>query len=230
MEKRVPGLVSIVVPCWNRRQYIRTCLEHLAQQTYRPIEIIIVDDGSSDGTMDVVNRWRNSVPADLRSRVIIARVQRNMGYPGAVTTALFMTRGEFIAFQDSDDYSHPNRLRKQVNFLRAHANVGIVGSSYRVVHRNRVEWKTAPNWLKYGVANIRKSYSAGSHCITIGSVMMRGRIFDRLGGMTRRVRGAEDWALIANYLSHGVKADNINEVLYFIRRHPQQMSNAYYKK
>lgn len=229
-HRRIPGLVSVIVPCWNRRDYIETCLNYLAKQTYRNIEIIVVDDGSTDDTVNVFKRWRERQQERLKSRICLISVPRNMGYAGAMTTGMFMSRGEYIALQDSDDYSHPTRLTKQIDYLKQHPDVGLVGSSYRVVHKGHVDWSTAPNWLRYGVDNVRRSYAAGAHCITVGSVMLRGRLFDRYGGMNRRAKGAEDWAFVADYLGHGVKADNLRKVLYFIRRHPKQRSITFYKK
>jgi len=226
--KRVPGLVSVVIPCWNRKQYIRDCLDRLAKQTYGNMEIIVVNDGSTDGSADVVRHWRDA-SGRLKRRIVLINLPRNIGYAGAVTVGMFATRGEFIALQDSDDYAHPERMRKQVNHLRKHPRIGIVGTNYRVVESGRVQWNKQPGWLAFGEKNVHARYRRGSHCLTVGSTMIRGRAFDRVGGMNRRVNGAEDWELIDHYIQKGVRVDNLMDVLHFVRRHAGQRSRKFYR-
>ena len=228
-NKRVAGLVSVVIPCWNRQAYIKECLQQLAHQVYKNIEIIIVDDASTDGTMKVARQWKSTQRNSLQSRVCIVGLPRNVGYAGAMSIGMYLARGEFIALHDSDDYSHPLRLQKQVHYFRRHANMGILGTNYRVVSGGHVRWKEQPSWIAFGSSNVRSRYKAGSHCITVGSVMLRGRLFDMYGALNRRVKGAEDWEIIDRYLSRGVNADNLRDVLYFVRRHGAQRSKQFYR-
>lgn len=223
------GLVSVVVTSWNRRPYILKCLNQLAAQTYPNIEIIIVDDASSDGTQDVIRRWKRQLRPALRSRIVFASMPKNMGYSGAMTTGMFLARGEYIATQDSDDYSHADRISRQVAYLRNHRHIGLIGTNYRVVREGKVI-DTNPNWLAYGLHEIRESYGRGAHCITCGSLLFRARLFDKLGGFNHRIDGAEDYEFVARLVDHGVKMDNLPDVLYYIREHSQQRSRTYYGK
>jgi len=225
---RKSGLVSVVVTCWNRKKYIRQSLDSVAQQSYQNIEIIIVDDGSTDGTLGVIRRWKAGLTRHLQSRVVVVALPRNTGYPGALTTAMYMAKGEFIAVQDSDDVSHRERLRKQVHYLRKHPNVGLVGTNYRIIRHGKVI-STNPNWLAYGSHEIRKSYARGAHCITCGSLLFRRPLFDKLGGFTRRVKGAEDYDFIARVNDNGTRMENLREVLYYVRQHSTQRSRKYYR-
>ncbi|MED0680412.1 glycosyltransferase family A protein [Aneurinibacillus thermoaerophilus] len=229
--QRVPGRVSIIVTAYNRARYIRKCLDSLRKQSYNNIEIIIVNDASTDRTSQVIEAWRKSsgVALSRKRRVLEVKMPRNIGFPGAVTTGLFMARGEFIAIQDSDDLSHPKRLEKQVQFLRSHPEVGLVGTNYASFTNGAFNKQEQANWIKYG-NDIKETYAAGGHCVCHGTIMFRGSIFDQIGGLTRRMEGAEDYEFIVKFLNNGIPINNIPEVLYYYRAHSLQRSRKYFGK
>lgn len=105
-----PGLVSVLIPTYNRGYILGSAIESVLAQTYRPIEIVVVDDGSTDETPDVLKRFGDAI------RVIR---QENRGLAGARNTGLAVARGEFIAFEDSDDFWLPWKLEAQIAFMRA---------------------------------------------------------------------------------------------------------------
>lgn len=105
-----PDLVSILIPTYNRGYILGSAIESVLAQTYRPIEIVVVDDGSTDDTQDVLKRFGDAI------RVIR---QENQGMAGARNTGLAVARGEYIAFEDSDDFWLPWKLQAQVAFMKA---------------------------------------------------------------------------------------------------------------
>jgi glycosyltransferase involved in cell wall biosynthesis len=211
MMKREPGMVSVVITNYNREIYLKECLDSLHHQTYPNKEIIFVDDASTDRSIEVVQSWmeENGVPFDS---LVLVRLPRTVGYSGALSMGFFLTRGEFIAVQDSDDFSHPARFEKQVNFLQNHPELSLVGSNYASFNNGDHRQFIPANWLKYG-EEIRKVYQNGGHCVCNGTIMFRGAIFDRIGGLTRRIDGAEDYEFIVKLLNIGARIDNIPEVL-----------------
>lgn len=112
-----PGLVSVIVPTWNRASLVAQALESVASQTYRPIELVVVDDGSTDGTREVVQAWIAARAADagLAARCI---TQEHMGACAARNTGLEASHGEFVQFLDSDDLLHGERLERVVDVFR----------------------------------------------------------------------------------------------------------------
>lgn len=110
-------LVSIVIPVFNGEQFIRTALESVAAQTYPSIEIIAVDDGSTDSSVDVVNSFGRDV--------LLVR-QPNRGVAAARNEAIARARGEFIAFLDQDDWWLPRKLEEQVSLCRNDPRIGLV--------------------------------------------------------------------------------------------------------
>lgn len=100
--------VSVIIPCYNARKYLGQCLQSVLAQTLRDIEIICVDDGSSDGTMDILRAYADS---DARVRVI---AQQNAGAGAARNNGLRHASGEYLSFLDADDFFEPDMLEKAV--------------------------------------------------------------------------------------------------------------------
>lgn len=229
--KRIPGLVSVVITNYNRSEYIRECLNSISKQTYQQWEIIFIDDASTDESVEVAQQWleQNRAFFAQGNQVIIHSLPRNTGFAGALNTGLYLAQGEFIAIQDSDDYSHVLRFQKQVEFLKVHAEIDLVGTTYYAFYPENPDKKIRASWIKYG-DDIRKIYWDGGHCVCHGTIMFRGSLFDQIGGPTRRIVGAEDYEFIAKVLNAKAKIDNIPEALYYYRSHPKQRSVHYYKR
>ena len=115
--KQVEGLVSVIVPTYNRAQLCKEAVESALSQTYRDIEVIVVDDGSTDDTKEVVSSL------DTRVRYLF---QANAGVSAARNLGLQSARGEFIAFLDSDDSWLPWKLQLQLKVLRELPGAGMV--------------------------------------------------------------------------------------------------------
>lgn len=111
-----PGLVSVIIPTFNRVQFIVAAMESVWNQTYRPIEMVVVDDGSTDETEGTVLRWMaEHDDTQFRSRYLR---QRNRGAPAARNRGLVMSNGEYIQYLDSDDLLHPEKVSRQIALLR----------------------------------------------------------------------------------------------------------------
>jgi len=110
-EEYEPGLVSVIVPTFNRAGFLVEAMDSVYQQTYRPIELIVVDDGSTDDTCQVVDEWRSKYTGDngFRLRYFF---QENAGAPVARSFGMIESSGEFIQFLDSDDLLHPKRFER----------------------------------------------------------------------------------------------------------------------
>jgi glycosyltransferase involved in cell wall biosynthesis len=122
----IDGLVSTIIPVYNRPLMVERAVESVLAQTHRPVEIIVVDDGSTDETPRVLERLAGANPG------IIQAIRRENGGPGlARETGRLAARGEFIQYLDSDDWLLPEKFSIQVQLLRDHPECGI---AYGITH------------------------------------------------------------------------------------------------
>jgi len=120
--------VTVVIPTHNRRERVTGAVASAQRQTLHDIEILVVDDGSSDGTGDVLTEIAADDP-----RVRVLRLDEAGGAPRARNRGLDEGRGEFVAFLDDDDLWLPSKLERQVSFLAGHPHVVLVGCHHRTV-------------------------------------------------------------------------------------------------
>jgi GT2 family glycosyltransferase len=116
----LPGLVSIVIPCYNRAHIVRETIDSVLAQTHGEFEAIIIDDGSADNTREVIAEY-----TDPRIRYFY---KSNGGLSSARNAGLDVARGEFVAFLDSDDAWHPWKLAAQLEIFRRHPEAGMIWS------------------------------------------------------------------------------------------------------
>jgi glycosyltransferase involved in cell wall biosynthesis len=166
-------IVSALVTAYNAARFVGRALDSLLTQTLADLEVIAVDDGSFDRTAEIIDGYARR---DTRVR---AFHQPNRGHPVALNRALAEARGEFIAVLDADDLALPDRFERQVAYLQAQPNVGVVGGEVIVVDENErklMHWRypTRP-------ADLRQALYRGP-AINHSSSMTRHELFRRLGG------------------------------------------------
>ena len=115
--------VSVFIPVYNRERYLCVAVNSILAQTFADFELLLVDDGSTDGSLELMQRYAARDP-----RVRIETNGANLGIPRTRNRGLELARGEYIALLDSDDYAYPGRLEAQVRFLEAHPDHVQVGS------------------------------------------------------------------------------------------------------
>jgi len=151
----VPGLVSVIVPCYNRADIVAETIESVLAQSYQLLEIIIVDDGSTDDTREVVMRY-----SDPRIRYFY---KANGGLSSARNAGLDEARGEYIAFLDSDDVWHPWKLSAQIEIFSRYGSVGLVWSdmsTFEVVGRVIAERHLREYYSAYSIVQLETKHSA----------------------------------------------------------------------
>lgn len=115
----MPPLVSVVVPNYNCEEYLDKCLQHLVDQTYENIEILVCDNGSSDSSVAIIKKW---AAKDERIKVLINKV--NQGLINCYNRMFFEAKGDYVMIQDADDWCAVDRVEKQLNILETH-DVGL---------------------------------------------------------------------------------------------------------
>ena len=116
--------VTVLMPVYNGERYLREAIDSILDQSFRDFEFLILDDGSTDGTADIIRSYR-----DERIR-FLANPER-LRLSGALNRGMAEARGSFIARMDADDIARPHRLARQLAFLRRNPEVGICGTCSR---------------------------------------------------------------------------------------------------
>jgi glycosyltransferase involved in cell wall biosynthesis len=167
-------LVSVCVGAYNRKEYIRECVDSALAQTWPNKEVIVVDDASTDGTREILQSYGDAIRLILRERNSgICPITRNQAARAA--------RGEYVSFLDSDDKWHPEKLAKQVVFMEAHPDVPLCHTLCDVIdERSQVVGIRHGAGVVPGTGMIFERLL--EHCwITISTVMVRRKLFEEIG-------------------------------------------------
>jgi glycosyltransferase involved in cell wall biosynthesis len=131
--------VSVVIPAYNSAHHISETLESVYDQSYRPREIIVVDDGSTDDTRAILEKYHDRV---------VYIYQKNAGEPAARNTGIRRASGDFIAFLDADDLWLPNKLRLQMDYFDKHPEVALVYTDMKQFDENGIVHESIKEWLE----------------------------------------------------------------------------------
>ena len=206
-------VVTIVLPTYNRARYLRESIDSCRRQTYENLELIVVDDASTDNTAEVLN----SIPDE---RVVVLRNEQNLGAARSRNVALGRARGEFIALMDSDDRCAPGRLARQVECLQGHGELAAVSTRAKVIDEGG-----RPTGELYRTpcdpAEIREEALRRPGIPAHAAAMIRTGALQTLGGY-RPFRYVEDYDLFLRMTDKEPCIAVIPEYLYELRRHGDQ--------
>ena len=131
--------VTVLMPVFNRERFVNEAIESVVRQDFADLELLIVDDGSTDQTPDILEAWSNREP-----RIVVIRSERNQGIPAALNLGLAHVRAGYVARLDSDDLIMPGRLAAQASILDSRPEVVLVSCAYEIVD---AEGRYLDTWL-----------------------------------------------------------------------------------
>jgi len=204
-------LVSVILAVHNDERYIEDSVRSVLEQTCEDFELILVDDGSDDGTVSLVDGL-----ARTDSRIRLFR-QRRSGLTCSLIRATAEARGLYLARQDSDDRSKPNRFTVQTDFLDTHQDIAVVGSDAVVIDQSGQKIKTMVS--ERGTGTIRNSLLSLRSTPVHGSVMMRRESVLAVGGYRLAFTVSQDFDLWLRLTEH-FGLDNLPDILYEWRLNP----------
>jgi|GEM_PF-6900245 len=204
--------ISVIIPVFNAERYLKLAIDSILNQTLQNIEIIAINDGSTDNSMAILNGY-----SDHRLKFFENTV--NLGMVATRNNAISLAKGEYIAFFDNDDISHPTRLSQELHFLESHPDIAVVGSWARFIDENGKpfgQWATPtePDSVFKAIVQYNPIINT--------SVLMRKSVVDEIGEL-RGSSGVDDyeyWLRVAE--KH--KISNIPETLVDYRIHSNQLS------
>lgn len=216
--KMQPVTVSVTMAVFDAEPYIAGSIEAVLEQTHRDFELILINDGSTDGSLGLLKHYE---AADPRVRVV---TRANRGVVFTRNELLEMARGEFIAVNDADDVSVRNRLEKQLDYMRAHPECVALGGQMRWVDPDGLYVCNRFGHLTHEEIEAAHFGGKGS-VIGHSSVMMRADAARRAGGYREGFDPAEDFDLWLRLAELGRLA-NLPDVVVSYRLHASSISHS----
>lgn len=183
-------IVSIILPVYNGEAYLRDTLDSVYAQTFRQFELIAVDDGSRDGSREILTSYGNGLRVVREGRGGSAAVARRKGIAKA--------SGRYVAFIDQDDLWEPRKLEKQVAFMDENPGVGLSFTNFQIKD------ETAPNGYQHRnfyaerprvETNVTLETLFRENSIYMPTPMVRRSTYQAVGGLDRRLEGTDDFHL-----------------------------------
>lgn len=198
----IPLPVSAIIPVFNGERFLAEAIESVLAQDYDPLEIIIIDDGSTDNTPRIA--------AGYADRIRYVR-QENGGPAAARNAGLLHSHGEAISFLDADDLWTPGKLMSQAAGLSEGASVDIV-----LGHLQRIKWSRAQEFEPHGTPELS---------LSLGASLIRRQALGAVGTFDESLRQAEDWDWYMRARELGLSILVQQGVVLFYRRHEDNLTN-----
>lgn len=206
IEMNQTPAVSIILPVYNAGKFLKATIQSVLAQTFTDFELIIINDGSTDLSEEIIQKF-----TDPR---IIYLYQNNQGLGQTLANALQMARGNLIARQDADDIALPTRLEKQIEFMRNHPEIVLLGTWADIIDEND---QLQPYVHQHPVDHhTLKLDLVFNNPFVHSSVVFRYREVNELGGYSKRRNFLEDFDLWSR-LSHRYQVANLPETLLLYR-------------
>jgi glycosyltransferase involved in cell wall biosynthesis len=214
-------IVSVIIPTYNCEAYIAETLDSVLSQTLGNLELIVVDDGSTDRTCEIVASHGSGV------RLL---VQANSGVCAARNNGIREAAGRYICLMDHDDYWFPDKLALQVEQMEAHPEIGLVYSSFIWWHPDQKGVFPDPANFKPAsfLDGIDEEFSGWIYHLLLldcwiltSAALIRAEVFDKCGAYDESLPYSEDWDLWLR-ISREYQVIKLNKPLTLYRQHPQQ--------
>ena len=203
--------VSVIIPYHDREQYVDEAIRSVQAQTVRPLEIIIVNDGSEKASRQHLDRWAGIC------RVI--DLEKSVGPSAARNEGIRRARGQFIAFLDDDDIWMPHKLEAQLRYMQEHPECALVSSAVTVFFSDGTDYVWAyPNPSPLTLA---QALTIGYY-VVLSTWLIRTEVIRGVGGFDARFRGTEDQELVVRCCAAGYRVEVIGEPLIRYRREGHQ--------
>lgn len=207
-QKQSHALVSVVMPTYNREGLLPLSIESILNQTYRNFEFIIVDDGSTDGSVALIKEYQAIDP-----RIILIQNNRNRGIAYSRNRGHDIARGKYVMVMDSDDMSYPTRMEKQVRFLEENLDLSLV-----ICFRDSTDER-----LAFHYNGSRRNYEPlvlNGHYLGHVEWMMRRSFFVKNNiRYSEKTVGADDYDILVSFLIKRGKIGYMDEPLVLHRTH-----------
>jgi len=214
--------VSVILPAYNCEKYIGKAIQSVLQQTFADLELIIINDGSTDKTETSILQFADQ-------RIIYLKNPGNKGLIYTLNRAIELAQGKYIARMDGDDICLPQRLEKQNEYLNIHIDITMVATTISFIDDNGNDKGIWPLDRKMISPQLIRNKMPFENCIAHPSIMIRSDVLKKLKYNTRQVN-IEDYDLWLRLLNRGYVIDKINEPLLLYRIHDDSITHVHLKR
>src|SRR4029077_1113562 len=207
-------IVSVVMSVFNGERFLREAVESILAQSFRDFEFIVIDDGSTDRTGEILNRYQRSDPP------VRVYYQENRGLIDSLNRGCELARGKYIARMDADDIAVRNRLMWQGGFMEKHPEVGVVGGTIECINSTGKSVRTYRHPIRD--REIKSALLRGGVGFCHPTVLMRREVLVSVGGYRKVVVHAEDYDLWLR-IADRFQLANLGAVVLKYRLHPYQI-------
>jgi glycosyltransferase involved in cell wall biosynthesis len=179
-------LVSVIMPVYNSERYLREAIESILNQTFKDFELLLITGSSTDGTDIILERFQEK---DRRIKIIY---EEQEGLVAALNMGCILAKGQYIARMDTDDRCLPQRLERQVKYMKSHPEIGILGTWARYIDESGQQVDSARTLTNPKLIGFHLYFA---NCIIHSSVIMRREILENLGSYSLEALHAEDYEL-----------------------------------
>ena len=204
--------ISVLMSTYNDAEYIREAVESILKQSFTDFEFLIIDDVSSDNTVDIISSFKDP-------RIKLIRNEVNRGLTCNLNVLLEMAKGEYIARMDGDDISHPDRFEKQVKYLDQNPDVYLVGTDVHSFGATDLYWRLPDDSDELKIRMLLRPVFAHP------SFMFRRTLIDEDIRYDESFRSAQDYEL-ASRLARDYKIGRVQQILLEYRVHEKQISQT----
>ncbi|WP_417536742.1 glycosyltransferase, partial [Methylophaga sp.] len=212
------SLVTVLTPSYNRVDYIVDAVESVLDQTYSNIEYIVVDDGSKDGTFEILEKYNS----DSRVQLLFHPGRVNKGQSASLNLGLKHAKGEYVAILDSDDIFHSEKIKRQIEFLDRYPEIGMVYGQAMTISSDGEELFPIPSndHCEQGDPNylLLDCYMA-----LPGGAMVRKSLFDRVGFFEESFRAGQDHDMVVR-LAEAAPFAYMKGTVFYYRKHEGSIS------
>lgn len=208
--------VSVIIPCYNREKFVKETVDSALSQDYPNIEVVAVDDGSTDSTLEILRGYGD------RIRVLQHPGRVNRGQSASINLAMRSTRGEYVAILDSDDVWRPEKTRRQVEILEKNPGCGLVYANGLAIDEkgNQLYRLFKPGHVE---TNSPEKLLLDCYMSVPSNSLVRRSAFEAAGEFDERLRSAQDHDMAVR-LAEVTNFQYLDEPLWFYRRHPDTQS------
>lgn len=208
-------LISIIIPCYNAKSYLPECIDSALQQVYKSIEIIVVDNNSTDDTLIILEQYQKKYPSIIR-----VYTEKKQGAPAARNKGLLMAKGDWIQFLDADDIIYPKKIKEQVELIHSSLDCDLIISNYcyKISESETVK-------IAYIKTDLWQSLLRGRLGITSSNLWRKEKI-EQVGGWNENMNSSQEYDLLFKLLKVNANVIFDSNFNTLVRRQLNSISNS----